>query len=264
MPRVLSGKAVRTTRLSAHANGRYLFVPLDHSVSDGPIADSSAFEQLLGDVVAGGADAIVLHKGRARLLDPDLLRDCALVIHLSAGTVHAADSNVKVLVGEVEDAVRLGADAVSVHVNVGSDGESAQLADLGRIASACDRFGMPLLAMMYARGPRTADPHDPAVLSHIVNIAADLGADLVKTPWTSPADAIADVVASCPIPVLVAGGPAGDDADTIAFARTVIDAGCAGLAVGRRVFSSTNPKATVSALAEVVHGLPDTRRLLAG
>ena len=208
---------------------------------------------LIRAVVQGGADAIIVHKGRVRTIDPAVLGGCALIVHLSAGTAHMADANAKVLVGEVDEALRLGADAVSVHVNIGSDTESRQLADLGTVAAACDSWNVPLVVMAYARGPRVADPKDPALLAHVVNIAADLGADIVKT---NLADDMAEVVASCPIPVIVAGGPA--SANSIAgHARVAMSAGCAGLAVGRRVFTSPAPMHLVAELASIVHAPTD-------
>ncbi|MBY8854101.1 fructose-bisphosphate aldolase, partial [Saccharothrix sp. MB29] len=82
---------------------RYLFVPLDHSVSDGPVVSRDRWRDLVDSVVMGGADAIIVHKGRVRTIDPDVLAGCALVVHLSAGTAHMADMNAKVLVGD-EDA----------------------------------------------------------------------------------------------------------------------------------------------------------------
>ena len=277
------GRALRLRRLSRPGDDRYLFVPLDHSVSDGPVVPNRGWDGLIRSVVRGGADAIIVHKGRARSVDPALLGDCALVVHLSAGTVHAADQNAKVLVGGVEEALRLGADAVSVHVNIGSDTEQRQLADLGAVARSCDRWNLPLIAMAYPRGPRIADPHDPALLAHVVNIAADLGADLVKTSMALPAEAMAEVTASCPVPVLVAGGPAVDSAggpavdpaggpavdsaggpasgaDLTSYARVAMAHGCRGLAVGRRVFTAANPMSLVSQLAAVVHdtGVPAT------
>ncbi|MEU3933124.1 2-amino-3,7-dideoxy-D-threo-hept-6-ulosonate synthase [Streptomyces sp. NPDC029044] len=251
MSRWSPGKNLRLSRLGPQ-DGRYLFVPLDHSLADGPIADEQRFQQLVHEVVAGGADAVVVHKGRARGIDPRSLRGSALVVHLSGSTPHARDADAKVLVGSVEDAIRLGADAVSVHVNVGSDTEAEQLADLGTVASACERWGMPLLAMVYPRGPRISDPHDPTTLAHVVNIAADLGADLVKTTWSAPFGAMADVVASSPIPVLVAGGPPGSG-ELTDYARAALEAGCSGLAVGRRVFQHTDPRRAVQELAAVVH-----------
>jgi 2-amino-4,5-dihydroxy-6-oxo-7-(phosphonooxy)heptanoate synthase len=248
-----SGKDRRLARLSRHGDDRYLFVPLDHSVSDGPIAPADQFAHLVGEVVAGGADGIVLHKGRARAVDAEVLADCALLVHLSASTAHAPDVDAKVLVGDVEDAIRLGADAVSVHVNIGSDTESLQLADLGAVAAACDRWGMPLLAMVYARGPRVADSADPALLSHVVNIAADLGVDIVKTVLASPVERMADVIGDSPLPVIVAGGGAHDESVTD-FAASALAAGCRGLAVGRRVFGSPQPRKTVAELTGLIHG----------
>ncbi|QMU74095.1 2-amino-3,7-dideoxy-D-threo-hept-6-ulosonate synthase [Streptacidiphilus sp. P02-A3a] len=246
-----TGKSLRLTRLSGHGDGRYLFVPLDHSVSDGPITTADRFGDLVRDVVAGGADGIVVHKGRARAIDPELLVDCSLLVHLSASTAHGPDADAKVLVGDVEDAIRLGADAVSVHVNIGSDTEAAQLADLGAVAAACDRWGMPLLAMIYPRGPRVTDPTDPVLLSHVVNIAADLGVDIVKTVFAFPAERMAEVVDSSPLPVVVAGGA--NDSSLADFAASALAAGCSGLAVGRRVFGSAVPRATVRELAGIVH-----------
>lgn len=246
------GRELRLSRLSRRADERYLFVPLDHSVSDGPVVDAGAFDRLVGSVVAGGADALVVHKGRARAIAPRHLRECALIVHLSAGTSRAADTNDKVLVGSVAEAVQLGADAVSVHVNVGSDTEGRQLADLGTVAAECARWEMPLLAMIYPRGPRIADPHDPELLAHVVNIAADLGADIIKTSAAAPMSAMADVVASCPVPVLIAGGaPSGQS--LAQYAQSAMDAGCAGLAVGRRVFTDPDPEALVRELASIVH-----------
>jgi 2-amino-4,5-dihydroxy-6-oxo-7-(phosphooxy)heptanoate synthase len=262
--RVLSdGLAVRLARLSRHRAGRFLFVPMDHSVADGPIVDAGRFNGLVGDVVAGGADAIVVHKGRARAVDPQLLQDCSLIIHLSASTPHAPDGDAKVLVGDVEEAVRLGADAVSVHVNIGSDTEAGQLADLGSVAAACQRWNVPLLAMVYARGPRIAEPRDPALLAHVVNVAADLGATLVKTASPEPLDRLAEIVESCPVPVLLAGGGAGAD-ELRDFATGVIRAGGSGLAVGRGVFRHPEPAKAVRELSAVIHGLPGPSEPLSG
>jgi 2-amino-4,5-dihydroxy-6-oxo-7-(phosphooxy)heptanoate synthase len=247
-----SGKSLRMRRLSGPGDGRYLFVPLDHSLSDGPVVPQARWNGLLRALVEGGADAIIVHKGRTRTIPPEILRQCALVVHLSAGTPYAADVNAKVLVGSVEEAVQHGADAVSVHVNLGSDTEHQQLADLGTVAAACDAWNMPLLAMIYTRGPRIADPHDPVLLAHAVNIAADLGADMVKTSIALPLDRMAEVVASCPVPVLAAGG-APDGTDLIGYAASVMRAGCRGLAVGRRVFSAPSPRSLMSQLTAVVH-----------
>jgi len=251
----LAGKSLRLARLSRPNDGRFFLVPLDHSVANGPIATVAAFKELVRDVVDGGADGIVVHKGRARTIPPSLLVHCALVVHLSASTAHAPDTNAKVLVGNVEEAIQIGADAVSVHVNIGSDTEADQLAGLGTVSAACERWGVPLMAMVYPRGPRVSDPTEPRMLAHVVNIAADLGADLVKTNLASPAERMAEVVASSPLPVIVAGGPGGSGARMTLSesASAAVAAGCHGVAAGRRVFTSPSPKQTVRELAAIVH-----------
>ena len=80
------GKSFRLRRLSRPGDGRYLFVPLDHSVPDGPVTGSDGWAGLIRAIVTGSADAIVVHKGRVRTLTPELLGPCALIVHLSAGT----------------------------------------------------------------------------------------------------------------------------------------------------------------------------------
>ncbi|MFI6008280.1 2-amino-3,7-dideoxy-D-threo-hept-6-ulosonate synthase [Streptomyces sp. NPDC051243] len=248
-----TGKLFRLRRLSLAGDGRHLLVPLDHSVSDGPIVPADKWDDLLRALVDGGADGVIVHKGRARAFAPDILKSCALVVHLSASTAHSADVHAKVLVADVEEALRLGADAVSVHVNIGSDTEAQQLADLGAVARSCDAWGMPLIAMIYPRGPRITDPRDPALLAHLANVAADLGADMVKTSVALPLERMAEVVADSPIPILAAGGPP-DGSDLVEYGTAVMAAGCRGLAIGRRIFSAPSPRALVSRLASVVHG----------
>ncbi|HEY8534366.1 MAG TPA: 2-amino-3,7-dideoxy-D-threo-hept-6-ulosonate synthase [Micromonospora sp.] len=244
-------KAVRLERLSRYGDGRHLFVPLDHSVSTGPVTHADRFDDLVDAVISAGADAVIVHKGRARYVSPRHFRQANLIVHLSGSTAHAPDANAKVLVSRVEEAIRLGADAVSVHINIGSDTEASQLADLGAVADACDRWGMPLLAMMYPRGPRVRNPRDPQLLAHVVNIAADLGADLVKTVMAETVAEMADVVATSPVPILVAGGDGEGDLDE--FVASALRAGCQGVAIGRRIFRHPDPAAAVRDIARLLH-----------
>ncbi|MGQ0839516.1 2-amino-3,7-dideoxy-D-threo-hept-6-ulosonate synthase [Actinokineospora sp.] len=248
------GKRLRMARLSRSGGDRFLFVPMDHSLTDGSIATAPRFRQIVAEIAGAGADALIVHKGRARAVAEVPLGSTALIVHLSASTNHAADPNAKVLVGDVEDAVRLGADAVSVHVNIGSLTEREQLVDFGTVASACERFGMPLLAMVYPRGPQITDPYDPTLIAHAVSIAVDIGADIVKTNVPRPLDELATVVAGSPVPVVCAGGFAGGA--LIDLATGIIRAGGAGMAVGRRVWGDPDPGAVVRELVKVIHPDP--------
>jgi len=244
---------LRLRRLFRHGDG-LLVVPLDHSLMDGPILDADRVNRLVGQLGATGADAVVLPKGRLRHLDPRAFDDLALVVHLSAGTAHAADPHARYLVGGVEEALRLGADGVSVHVNLGSRTEARQLGDLGLVADACDRWNLPLLAMVYPRGPGVADPATLDEVAHAASIAADLGADLVKTVYPGSVDAMARVTRGCPIPVLVAGGPARDGTGAlIARVDAALRGGAVGAAVGRHIFQAADPATVTRKIADMIH-----------
>jgi fructose-bisphosphate aldolase/2-amino-3,7-dideoxy-D-threo-hept-6-ulosonate synthase len=223
---------------------------MDHGASMGPIeglTDPVAMAYRLGEA---GATAVFLHKGLARMLAS---APCGLIVHLSASTHTAPDPNLKVLASGVEDALRIGADAVSVHVNLGSDSEAAMVADLGAAASACEEWGLPLVAMVYPRGPRVKDPLDADLVSKAARLGAELGADVVKTNYTGDPRTFARVVEGCPVPVIIAGGPRCEsDRQTLEMVRGAMDAGAMGVAFGRNVFSHRDPPAMVRALRAVV------------
>ena len=131
----------------------------------------------------GGANAIVLHKGLVKRGHRRHGRDIGLIIHLSGSTSLNPDPNDKVLVCTVEEAIALGADGVSIHINLGAPNESKMLEDAARVVRDCNRWGMPLLVMIYPRG-KGIDPIAPATVGHCVRVAEELGADLIKTNYT--------------------------------------------------------------------------------
>jgi 2-amino-4,5-dihydroxy-6-oxo-7-(phosphooxy)heptanoate synthase len=246
-------RRMRLQRLHRHDDGRLLVVPLDHPVSNGPIVRDGQLDRLIGQIHFGGADAVVLHKGALRTVQPRWFRDMSLIVHLSAGTALAPDPDARHLVCTVEEALRLGAHGVSVHVNVGSRGEGRQIADLAAVAESCDRWGVPLLAMVYARGPGV-DGRAPAVVAHVAALAAELGADLVKTVLPDAPQAIAAITAACPIPVLAAGGALADGPDeALLRLDDAMQCGARGVAAGRLVFTAADPAAMVRRLTSLVH-----------
>ena len=247
------GRLRRRQRLYDEGRG-ILVVPLDHSVTTGPLVAGRRLTDLVGEIVTNGADAVVLHKGAMRRLDPVRMRNTSLVLHLSASTRHGPDPDAKCLVATVEEALLLGADAVSVHVNVGSLDEKRQLADLAAVSAACDRWNVPLLAMMYPRGPAFSRPVEAEDVALAATVGADLGADLVKTVYPGSVAAMRDVVGAVSVPVLVAGGPRTTDADELlGQVRDALAGGAAGVAVGRNVFASPSPAQATRRIADLVH-----------
>ncbi|UCE73822.1 MAG: class I fructose-bisphosphate aldolase family protein [Methanomassiliicoccales archaeon] len=245
------GKSVRLRRIG-DAKGRFVIVPMDHGVSSGPISGIIDMEDTVGKVAEGGATAVVLHKGMAGSIQR-FHGDIGFILHLSASTKLGPDPNAKVLVTSVEEALQMGADSVSIHVNVGCETEGEMLSDLGFISSACREWGVPLLAMMYPRGPEIKDPFDVELVKHAARLGAELGADIIKTNYTGTVDTFKEVISGCPKPIIIAGGPKVDsDRDVLKMVFEAKQAGCAGMSIGRNVFQHENIVGMTRALAKII------------
>lgn len=248
------GKKIRLERIINRSNGRTIIVPMDHGVTIGAVEGLVDMREAVNDMSRGGADAVLMHKGLVRCGHRNAGSDIGLIIHLSASTVMSPTGNTKTLVGTVEEALKHGADCVSVHVNLGDPHERLMLADLGRVAEACDNWGIPLLAMMYARGPQISDPYAKDVVAHCARVGVELGADIVKVPYSGSVDSFADVVAACCVPVVIAGGEfMNSTRQILQMVHDSVMAGGAGISVGRNVFQHPNRVALVKALRAIVH-----------
>ncbi|MCS6957769.1 MAG: 2-amino-3,7-dideoxy-D-threo-hept-6-ulosonate synthase [Aquificaceae bacterium] len=247
------GKQVRIERLLNRETGRTIIVPMDHGVSSGPIEGIEDIRKAVEDVAEGGANAVVLHKGMVRAGYRGRGRDIGLIVHLSASTDWAPTKNDKVLVCTVEEAIRLGADGVSIHVNIGADMEREMLREFGYVSRVCEEWGMPLLAMVYGRG-KDMNQYDAKVVAHCARIGAELGADIVKVPYTGDTESFSRVVEACPIPVVIAGGPKmKTEKEFLEMVYGAIKAGAKGLSVGRNVFQAKDRVKIVRALSLIVH-----------
>ncbi len=249
----MRGKEIRLERIINRNTKRTIIVPMDHGVSQGPIDGLIDLGAAVDAVALGGANAVLGHIGLAlyghRRRGPDI----GLILHLSASTAIAPDPNEKVLVNTVTNALRMGADGVSMHINIGADSEACMLQDLGRVAVQCQQWGMPLLAMMYPRGRKIEDEHAVGHVKLAARVAAELGADIVKTVYTGDPDSFREVTRGCPVPVVVAGGSKTDDRATLDLIEGAIEAGAAGISIGRNAFQHADPARFVRAAALIVH-----------
>jgi fructose-bisphosphate aldolase / 2-amino-3,7-dideoxy-D-threo-hept-6-ulosonate synthase len=244
------GKKRRLTRIFQEDN-RTVIVPMDHGVTIGPCKGIENMQNTVNSLLKGNVDAVLMHKGIAKRIN---VGNAGLIVMLSGASNLNPNQNNKVQVCSVQEAVRLGADAVSVHVNVGAEDEEKMLATLGRVVDECDIFGMPLLAMMYPRGPKITDEHALEVVAHAARLGAELGADIIKTNYTGTLETFKAVVECCPVPIVIAGGAKAKTAkDVLQITSESIKAGGAGLSIGRNVFQHENPTAMVKALSAIVH-----------
>ncbi|MFG2988381.1 2-amino-3,7-dideoxy-D-threo-hept-6-ulosonate synthase [Streptomyces sp. NPDC048257] len=246
------GKSLRARRLMS-ASGRSLIVPMDHGISVGATTGLRDIAATVGQVSDGGANGIVVHKGLVPTVQKGLRPETALIVHMSASTSLGGHLNRKVAVCTVAEAVRLGADAVSLHINAGTETEPEQIVDTAKIAEECALWGVPLLAMVYVRSS-PEDEYDPVKVGHAARMAAELGADLVKCHYTGDPHTFSEVVAGCPVPVLIAGGAAhGDVRKLFTTVAEALGAGAAGVSMGRNIFESPDATVLTRHLGLLVH-----------
>jgi fructose-bisphosphate aldolase/2-amino-3,7-dideoxy-D-threo-hept-6-ulosonate synthase len=248
------GKAIRLERILDRKTHRTVIVPMDHGISVGPIEGLIDMPSTVDRVAEGGANAVLGHMGLPLHGHRGYGRDVGLIIHLSASSSLGPDPNHKVMVTTVEDAIRVGADAVSIHVNVGADDEAEMLKDLGRTARTCDLWGIPLVAMMYPRGPKVKSEHGLEYVKLAARIGSELGADIVKTNYTGSPESFREVVKGCNAPVVIAGGPKmGTEKELLQMVYDAIGVDAAGVAIGRNIFQAKNPTLLVRKLCSIVH-----------
>jgi fructose-bisphosphate aldolase/2-amino-3,7-dideoxy-D-threo-hept-6-ulosonate synthase len=243
------GTRARLGRIST--DDRFLVVPMDHGITMGAVQGLKDIETTIDGITSGGADAVLTQRGIAPRVHPNL-NGAGYIVHLNASTTIGPDENDKRPSSTVEAAVRAGADAVSLHVNVGSDHEPGQIEDLAEVTEAADRLGMPVLAMCYARGPGV-DSTDPEALGHAVRLGEELGAHVIKTGYSGDADSFRHVVESTRLPVVIAGGAKGTDYETVEMVRGAMDGGAAGVSMGRSIFQHEQPERITRAVAAAIH-----------
>ena len=246
------GKAIRLERIMNRNTGRSVIIPMDHGFSVGQIYGLHDMPGVISAVSEGGANAIVLHKGMVRHGHRKAGPDIGLIVHLLASTSLNPDPNDKVSVCSVEEAIALGADCVSIHINLGAPNESKMIEEAGVISRQCTCWGMPLLVMIYPRG-EGIDPTDPAAIGLCVRVAEELGADIIKTSYTGDPESFAAITGACAVPVLVAGGEKGGDFETLTMIREAVGAGAAGVAMGRNAFQRDDPARFIRAITHLVH-----------
>ncbi|MDB2224945.1 2-amino-3,7-dideoxy-D-threo-hept-6-ulosonate synthase [Halorubrum ezzemoulense] len=244
-----AGLSARLDRIST--NDRYLIVPMDHGITMGAVEGLVDIESTIDGVTSGGADAVLTQRGIAERVHPNK-NDAGYIVHLNGSTTIGPDESDKRVTGTAADAVRAGADAVSFHINVGSEYEPNQIEDLAELTADAERLGLPVLAMAYARGPGV-DESDPEALGHAVRLAEELGADVVKTGYSGDGDSFARVTESTRLPVVIAGGSKGTDRETVEMVRGAMDGAAAGVSMGRSIFQHDDPEGIARAVSAVVH-----------
>jgi len=247
------GKKIRLNRIIDKKSKRMIIIPMDHGITLGPLQGINDYHKIVDMVAKGGANSILGHTGLFLHSNYAGEREIGRILHLSASSDLSPNGNYKVIVNSVINAIKFGADGVSVHINIGNEDDSMMLEDLGEIAQECRDWSMPLLAMMYPRGDNITDEYNVENVRKVARIGAELGADIVKTNYTGSIDSFKEVVDGCPVPVIIAGGSEKNIMELLQMTKDCIEAGGGGVSFGRNIFQSKDPVALTNAISLIVH-----------
>jgi class I fructose-bisphosphate aldolase len=240
-------------------DGRALVVAMDHTLAAGLLPGWEQPSASLSTVLDGGPDAILTTFGILKRFGPEIRGRTRTVLRLDGGMTSYLEAWGEYtdwrLLYSVEDALRLGADAVIVNAFIGGAVELDTAEIIAATASACLHLGLPLVVeALPARGPRIQSVTDPSAVASAVRIAAELGADLIKTYYTGTPESFHTAVSCCPVPVLIAGGEKMDsDRAVLEMVAHSLEAGGAGVFFGRNVWQHAAPGRMVRALRALIH-----------
>jgi len=252
------GKSMRLKRVIDPA-GVSIICALDHGMTSPtflePLADITA---RAAETVAGGANVIMMSKGMIRIAHPAFSRETSLAMLLSASASPDGARPQIVQIGEVEEALRLGADAVVLFTALGGDTEPGMIDILADVGRECEILGMPFIAeaefpTTYASVEELKQQYGFEYLRRNVRLCAELGADIVKTNWPGDAESFAKLVqATSGIPMVLAGGSRLEDRDLLIRMEEAMAAGAIGCSVGRNIFMHERPELITRALSRVI------------
>jgi DhnA family fructose-bisphosphate aldolase class Ia len=243
------GHGIRMRRILNPADGKTVIVPFDHGMIFGPLHGIANPRETVTHALAGHADAVLLHAGLARGVADLYGGRMASLFKLTNGASIPTD---QVLLGSVEQAARYAADAVCAEFYLGGPDELDTLRTVGLIQREAEQYGLPTVVHAYVY-PAYEQKIGVGAWIHACRIAGELGADIVKTAYIDNQDAFVALLEATPAPVVVAGGEPGGTRKLLSGIATAIRLGASGVAVGRGVWGSPDPTATLCAIRALVH-----------
>lgn len=257
-PSVLSvslGKSIRLKRIFSHPSGRLCSVAVDHLLGyslKGP-PEIMRIVPTLAAVMEGRPDSITMHRGVATSLWPQYAGQAAFILQTSAVR---PDDSAREQVASVEDAVRLGADAVAVVAFVNGPTEAAYLRTVSQYVQEGERWQMPIICHVYPRNPDnpTTISYAPEQIAWATRCCLEVGVDVIKVPYCGDKKAHADIVKNTPVPIVAAGGPKCDTLEAaLAMMADAVDSGVKGATIGRNVWGFKEVKKAVMAFKSIIH-----------
>jgi putative autoinducer-2 (AI-2) aldolase len=241
------GMKNRLARIFRPEDGRTIMLAIDHGYFQGPTSGLERVDVGILPLVPY-ADTLMLTRGILRSIVPPSVTK-PVVIRASGGPSILKELSEEDIAMDMEDCLRLGVCAAAIQVFIGGQFESRSVINMTRLVDAGLRCGMPVMAVT-AVGKDMA--RDAKYFRLATRICAELGAQYVKTYYVE--EGFRTVTASCPVPIVIAGGKKRPEKDALLMAWRAIQEGAAGVDMGRNIFQSDSPVGMMRAIQAVVHG----------
>jgi DhnA family fructose-bisphosphate aldolase class Ia len=241
------GKTRRMNRL--FTNGRTVIVPVDDSLIFGPFGGLQDINTTISKIINSKPNALLGFKGAYSAI---ITSDIPFILNVTASTV-LSEHTKKMQITDIQTATAMGVDCVAAHINFGSVYEPEMMRNLSLIIDESDRAGLPVLTIVYPRSEKEGKDYNyedlkeededkfADLVCHCVRVAAEMGADIIKTQYTGSIKSFERVI-RCAMdkPVVIAGGPVVPIEDSLRNVEDSILAGAAGISFGRNVFNAEN------------------------
>lgn len=236
----------RLSRIFNSQSGKTVMLAFDHGYFQGP---TTGLERIDVSILplSVSADALMLTRGILRSIIPPSTSK-AVVMRASGGPSILKELSNEQIAVDMEDAIRMNVSAVAVQVFIGGEFETQSVQNMTKLVDAGMRYGIPVLGVTAVGKELT---RDAKYMRLATRICAELGAAFVKTYYVE--DDFETVTASCPVPIVIAGGKKLQELDALKMARNAIDRGASGVDMGRNIFQSGAPEAMIEAVRKVVH-----------
>lgn len=242
------GMRNRMNRIFQPKDGRAVMLAVDHGYFLGPISKLEEPKKTIEPLLPY-ADSLMLTRGVLRnCIDPK--NNTPVILRASGGnSIVGKDLSNESITVSMEDAMRLNVCAVALSIYVGTEHEHQTIVNLSKLVDEGTRYGIPVLAVT-AVG-KELEKRDAKYLSLCCRIAAEMGAGMVKTYYC---EGFTKIIKSCPVPVVIAGGPKLEtELDVLNLAYNAINEGAVGVDMGRNIFQSKNPVGMIKAIRAIVH-----------
>lgn len=234
------GKVMRLGNL-LREDGRVLIVAMDHGMI-GTTKGIEKIEETIRKVIEGGADAVMINLGVAKKCYKEVAGKVNFVLSIPFDAKY------------VEKAVKIGADAIKTTYFGPVPLEEYRMKQISEIARESDEWGIPYLVEVVPTDSSGKVLYDFEKIKQAARIGAELGGDLIKTAYTTDSSQFKHVVDSCPVPIVVMGGPKMEsDIEVLKIVKGCIDAGGAGVSIGRNIWQHKDPVKMTKAIAKILH-----------